>query len=332
MTVRRLGISTPTLNTDTDLVTVSDNYLVSVIATNTNSSSPSDVRIWVEPSGSTNPDEYSYIAYDIEINVGNALETHRFAVNSGDTVRVRATTSDISFTASGIPQTSIIGYGTEPLDYLDFNTSATPTIIEGRLAWNSEEHTLDIGLSGGVIMQAGEEFYIPKVLNNSGVEIPNGAFVMATGVQGDQITIAKAISDGSIEPEYMLGVATKTIINGQDDGKITTVGIVRNINTNLWTPSTLLYPDPENAGGLTSTKPNAPNIRTPIAIVLRQHQNTGRIYVRMTLGQHLDHDIEDVQIDSVSDRDILSYESSSGLWKNVSSLKDLEIAHIMGAY
>lgn len=218
------------------------------------------------------------------------------------------------------PQLSAIldanGFGIENIDHLSFDTLSTYIVGEGEIAWNSSEGTFDLGVGGGVTLQVGQEFYAPKVLNLSGVDIPNGSFVMATGAQGDQITIAKAVTDGTIPPEYMLGVATETILNGADDGKVTTNGIVRDIDTSLWPVGTLLYPDPSTAGGFTATKPNAPASRIPIAIVLRQHVNTGRIYVRMDIGKHLSNDLDDVQTTSLQDGDILSYNATSGIWEN----------------
>ena len=201
---------------------------------------------------------------------------------------------------------------------IDFNTSASigSGLNPGELIWNNEEGTLDLGMSGSVIQSVGMEFYMPPTKNDSGVEIPNGAFVMATGAQGDRITIAKAVTDGSIDPMFMIGVATDTIPIGSENGLITTNGIVRDINTASYTVGTVLYPDPNNPGGFTDTKPDAPAIRTAIAIVLRQQQNSGRIYVRMTNGSVLGGTDSNVNITSLSNEDILIYNQSASYWQN----------------
>ena len=199
---------------------------------------------------------------------------------------------------------------------IDFDVSASPSAVSpGTLYWNSEEGTLDLGMNSDVIQSVGMEFYMPPVKNDSGEDIPNGSFVMATGAQGDRITIAKAVTDGSVAPEYMIGIATHTIPNGAEDGLITTNGIVRDIDTSDWSVGTVLYPNSASAGALSASVGIAPEIRTPIAIVLRQHQNTGRIYVRMN-NAHKFGEEQDVKLTSLADNDVAVYDSGQSLWIN----------------
>lgn len=200
-------------------------------------------------------------------------------------------------------------------DHVDLNLINSFDNAVGRIRWDSEEGTASLGMNNDVTQSIGMEFFMPPTKNDSGSDISNGSFVMATGAQGDRITIASAVTDGTIPGEYMIGIATHTILDGSETGLITTHGIVRDINTNDWIVGTILYPDPNTAGGLTSTKPSAPNIRTPVAIVLRQHEQTGRIYVRMDISHSLSEN-QDVSVTSVQNRDILSYNSTSGLWEN----------------
>jgi hypothetical protein len=203
--------------------------------------------------------------------------------------------------------------------FVDFNTDQEVTSAIGRLFWNSEEGTLDLGMENEVIQSIGMEFYMPPTKNDSGEEIPNGSFVMATGAQGDRITIAKAVTDGSVDPMFMIGVATETIEVGSESGLITTNGIVRDVDTSDWIVGTILYPNSASPGTLTSVTPQAPNIKTPIAIVLRQQENTGRIYVRMTNGSVLGGTDSNVTISNPTDGQVLTYDSSSGIWRNEDS-------------
>lgn len=200
--------------------------------------------------------------------------------------------------------------------FVDFNTDQEITSAVGRLFWNASEGTLDLGMENEVIQSIGMEFFMPPTKNNSGEEIPNGSFVMATGAQGDRITIAKAVTNGSVDPMFMIGVATETIAVGSESGLVTTNGIVRDIDTSDWPVGTILYPNSASPGKLTSVVPQAPNIKTPIAIVLRQQQNTGRIYVRMTNGSVLGGTDSNVQISSPTDGQVLTYDSSTETWRN----------------
>jgi hypothetical protein len=112
MGLRRLGIENPNATTDTTLYTATSQYLVSVIATNKSTTTPADIRVWVEPSGSASASEYAYIAYDLSVDQSNSFETFRFAVNQADVIKVRSSTADISFAAYGLIQYDInLGVG-----------------------------------------------------------------------------------------------------------------------------------------------------------------------------------------------------------------------------
>ena len=117
---------------------------------------------------------------------------------------------------------------------IDFDTADTIANATGRLHWDSAEETLQLGMPNDVVQSVGMHFYMPPTKNDSGVEIAKGSFVMATGAQGDRITIAKAVTNGTIDPIYMIGVAAKTIANGSETGLIVTNGTVRDINTSAW--------------------------------------------------------------------------------------------------
>ena len=106
MAIRRLGISNPTLNTDTSVFTaLNATYLCSVIITNKDSVEKTG-RVWVVPSGATLASQYGYIVYDVAVPAGNSIETHRFAISDGDSVWVRGNSSSLSFSLNGIYDSS----------------------------------------------------------------------------------------------------------------------------------------------------------------------------------------------------------------------------------
>ncbi len=252
----------------------------------------------------------------------SATDTLTFTESNGVIITGDSSTDSIQFstnaTASNTASTIVSRDADQTFDItaIDFDTADTIANQTGRLHWEAEEGTLQLGMPDGVVQSIGMEFYMPPTKNNSGVEIPNGSFVMATGALGDRITIAKAVTNGTVDPMFMIGVATETIANESETGIITVNGTVRDVNTSAWPIGTVLYPNPSVAGGLTSTQPSAPNIKTPIAIVLRQHAETGRIYVRMTNGSVLGGTDSNVNISSISDNHILSYNGTTGIWQN----------------
>ncbi len=208
------------------------------------------------------------------------------------------------------------GYPSATVDWLAFNLTPTVTPAEGMLYWDQDLDILNLRLNDGIDHHIGQQLFMPPTNNNSGATIPAGAFVMATGVQGDRITIAKAVTDGSVDPMYMIGIAAHQILDGDTDGKILVHGEARALDTSAWAVGTVLYPDPVTAGGLTSTKPSAPNIRTAIGYVLRQHASTGRIMVRMEISHVLGGTDSNVNFSTLADGDIITYDGPAGVWVN----------------
>ena len=115
MAITRLAISNPSLNTDTLIYTGVRTILTSIIATNKSSTSAT-IRVWVVPlDQDAVPANHVHIAYNSAVGANDSLETFRFPILVGDKVYVRASTSDISFSLSGIDDTNIAGTELEDL-------------------------------------------------------------------------------------------------------------------------------------------------------------------------------------------------------------------------
>jgi hypothetical protein len=100
MPVTRLGVSNPNSNELTTLVTVNKGYVVSVIAANKGTQT-AKVSVYIVPTGAVFTDPTSItIIKNLEITQGQAFETFRFAVNTGDSVQVVSDTSNISYSVN----------------------------------------------------------------------------------------------------------------------------------------------------------------------------------------------------------------------------------------
>lgn len=109
MAISRLATSNPSSNTDILLYTGVRTILTSVIATN-KSSDPATIRVRVVPlDQDAVAANHVFISYNVTIGGNNSLETFRFPVLNGDKVYVRASTGDISFTLSGVDDTTVTG-------------------------------------------------------------------------------------------------------------------------------------------------------------------------------------------------------------------------------
>ena len=205
---------------------------------------------------------------------------------------------------------------------LDLNTAPpAQTDQEGRMYWNSDDNakTLNIGMAGGaVVQQVGEEiFYRVK----ASATISNGQVVMVTGSVGASggLTAAPATGLAPTEADHVLGVATENIANNAW-GYVTFFGVVRGVNTTggaeAWTDGQLLYFNPAVPGGLTKNKPSIPNAIVLVAAVIHAASN-GSLFVRPTYGSTLGGTDGNVSFSTLTNGDVIVYDSAQQYWKNV---------------
>lgn len=137
------------------------------------------------------------------------------------------------------------------IGYIDFNTDSTYLMQEGRLTWDSNNGTLMLGMPGGnVNLQIGQEMYV-KGKNAQGADIANGSACYVSGASGSKPEIKLANATNFDIATKTIGVATENIIKNQQ-GYITTFGIVRDIDTSLFNEGDRLYLA-DSSGGITNT-------------------------------------------------------------------------------
>ena len=205
--------------------------------------------------------------------------------------------------------------GTVTADALQLDTSLNQDPVPGKISWNIDQETANLGLNEDVSVQVGQEHLIRVKNNSDTTPIPKFTFVMFAGVAGDTVTVLPAITDGTVPPEYMLGITTEEIPE-DNFGFVTQFGFINQVNTNPYTVGDLLYPDPNNPGGFVTTRPTAPAFDVAVAAVTRKNVNSGRILVRMANGLNLQ-DIHNVEITTPTNGQVLVYED--GVWSNQES-------------
>jgi hypothetical protein len=169
-------------------------------------------------------------------------------------------------------------------EYIKFDTTYTGGSTQpGEIAWNADQETLEFQLDPHVTLQIGQE-HVMRIKNNSGsVAIPERTVVMFAGATGDTIKVSPAVSDGSINVNYLAGITTEQI-PADGFGFITQLGFINQVNTNAWPVGTILYVDPATPGGLTATEPESPAWTMPVAAVTKQNSSSGRLLVRAIPG------------------------------------------------
>lgn len=213
----------------------------------------------------------------------------------------------------------IAGSSLADISYIDFDLTAAPPRVEGRINWNDEDKTLEIGMSGTEVrLQVGQEMLI-RAKNTSGGLIVNGSPVYISGASGNNPTINPATAANHIIANATIAVATEDIPDGQF-GYSTTFGIVRDIDT------TIVANEGDHvylgtvAGSLSVSLPTQPDSQVPIGCVLRKHATEGKLFVNIKPRPNIE-ELSNIYIDSIVDNHLLQYDSVNSRWENVSDLE-----------
>lgn len=198
--------------------------------------------------------------------------------------------------------------------WVQFNTTAVPSPAVGRLQWNETDGTLEFQMKGGnVTQQIGmEQVILCKAANNGG--LTEGSVVYPVGSDGSNFTVAYALANAETTSTRTLAMMTESATGGTK-GYATTFGLVRGLNTNALTEGQAVWLSPTVPGGVTATKPSAPNHAVLIGFCLRKSTNQGVIFVSISNGWELE-ELHNVSITNPQNGDVLKYDSASGLWKN----------------
>lgn len=272
--------------------------------------------------GGTNP----FFKFDVDkgsINISQQTSNDAFRINNKIVITVDQSNDEITI-GNTIYHTANIQH--IKTDSIQFNTSATGvTGGVGVLTWNDTDGTLEFGMKGGnVTQQIGQELpVLVKHADNSG--LTNGSVVYIVGSDGNNKTVRLAKADSEVTSSNTFGIMTESATDG-NKALCTTFGLVRDINTSSLTEGSAVYLSPSVAGGITSTKPTAPSHIVLIGFCVRSHSVNGSIFVNINNGYELD-ELHDVLIGTKVNKDLLSYESTSGLWKN-KTFADLGLATV----
>jgi len=245
---------------------------------------------------------------------GKAVATKEYVASVAGGVPYTGATSDVNLGEFGIQ-----------LGNLEFDNTPTniPTTA-GSMYYNDTDGTLDLILKGGnVKLQIGQESVV-RVVNKTSTNIDlleaNYQAVRVTGAQGQRLKVDLAQATNDLLSAETIGLVTETIANNQE-GFITTSGLVRNINTTgslqseTWLDGDVLYLSPTVAGRITKVKPIAPNHLVIIGYVISAHATQGTIFVKVDNGYELD-ELHNVKIDTATNNEVLAYTSATDIWEN----------------
>lgn len=263
------------------------------------------------------------------------------AVASGGTGSTTAAgaRSNLGAAASGansdITSLSGITGSISTVDSILFDTTAGVTVGAGRLAWNADDGTLDLGMGyDAVTQQIGLEQYLRI---KASAAITNGQCVMFTGAVGASGVLTGAPATGVTNPQYIMGVATMDIaLNGF--GYVTSFGLVRGIDTTgtpvgeVWADGDILYYNPAYVGGLTKVEPLAPTPKVVVAAVASAGPGgSGSLFVRIQAEPYLQ-GLTDVYAPSpISNGQILIGDGGQSRWESATLTAGTNVSITNGA-
>lgn len=152
------------------------------------------------------------------------------------------------------------------------------------------------------------------VRNITGATIPKKSAVYINGASGNRPTINYSQANSESTSSKTFGL-TETDILHNGVGYVVVEGQLNNVNTSMFTEGQLLWLSPSVPGGLTTTKPSAPNHMVFIGYVVRAHPTEGTIEVKIQNGFELE-ELHNVSAQSPNDGDVLVYDGATQLWKN----------------
>lgn len=183
------------------------------------------------------------------------------------------------------PSRVVIGGGVVWVDkYLQATPQTAPTHAEGRMYWDSTDHTLSLQSEiTGSTLQVGQENWV-RCVNKTGSTISDGSVVYISGAQGNRPTMSLALSNSGDAIHRTIGVTTASVANNAE-GYVTVLGIVRGINTTGFTEGDILYVSTTTPGALTNVEPVFPNHAVTVGYALNSTVN-GSIFVSVDTGVH----------------------------------------------
>lgn len=234
-------------------------------------------------------------------NFTNALKTKLDGIATGAEVNVNADWNATSGDAQ------ILNKPTIP-------TQTSQLTNNGADGINPFITALDIPIAG----QAGT--LVREVKNMTGATLNKGTVVYISGANGNKPLVSKALATTDALSARTFGLLQSNISNN-GVGYCVIIGDLTGLDTSAYTEGVQLYLSGVTAGTYTSTKTLAPTHLVYIGKVTRSHPTLGQIEVGIQNGYELE-EIHDVAITSVADKQLLSYDLATDLWKNKSVTTD----------
>lgn len=192
----------------------------------------------------------------------------------------------------------------------------------GEMAWDTVEGSLNTMMIGGnVDAIVGQQLY-QRVVNADSVTLTKGMVVYVFGSSGTRVTAKRAVGNTDLTSATILGVVAESIAQNAE-GFVITNGLLKDLSvlpSTSFTDGLPVYLSPTTAGGLTQTKPTAPDHLVLVGYCVKASNGAaGVLLVHPQNGYELS-ELHDVYINTPTSGQILIYDATSGQtrWENAS--------------
>ena len=189
-------------------------------------------------------------------------------------------------------------------------------LVTGELAINTDDGNVYTKLDDGSVTNiiAKSQKLTSIVRNQTGSTIAAFKAVYISGASSNKALVSLAQANSESTSSKTFGVTTASI-STNNNGEVVCVGLLEKVNTSAYVAGDQLWLSPTTAGGFTTTPPTAPNHAVFIGTVTYSHANNGKVEIRIQNGYELS-ELHNVSITSVADKDIIAYNSATGLYQN----------------
>ena len=201
--------------------------------------------------------------------------------------------------------------GSFPRDFIDFDLTDGISPAEGRLFWNADDKTLELGMTGGdVALQIGQE-NILRAKNVSGSTMINGTVVYVSGGVGENAEVDLADPNTFLEA-LPIGITTEEIANNTF-GYVTSYGLIRDVNTAGMSEGDILWLT--ESGTYSNIPPSEALLLVVVGQVISVHASEGIIFGIVDIIPRAS-DLSDVTVTSIDNDDILQWNPTTERFNN----------------
>ena len=220
-------------------------------------------------------------------------------------------------------------------------TSNNPILLEGEMALSTDVlysgtdqprykigNGVDTWLNLDYVPEGGtssypENLFLTIVNKTTDNLLASGYKVLKVATaQGQRLAVDYALADSDANSADTIGVVYENINNNQT-GKIVVIGEITGINTTgsiqgeSWSDGDLLFLSATVEGGMTTTRPTAPNHGVVLGYVVYSHVNQGKIYIKIDNGYEIG-ELHNCYLPSPNNNDGIFWSSGTTRYENKS--------------